>query len=220
MPANWIERVYLIGSPGIPTVKIGCSIDLARRLRTIQLMSPVKLEVLWSCEGGKDLESALHEHFASYQSHGEWFTFPVDPVVAVHEAAAGLRSAVATADQEAVVARTLTWDRGIPVQVDLAVSLYLKLRRLFGDRPFTCIDAHSSIGGTDAVVRMRIRKLCEMGFVESSGSEPGAHRASNRQRYVAHRLPPGTRLGSQVGVRDRDFDPADLLHAIDHSNTE
>lgn len=77
------ERVYVIGTPGSSTVKIGRSINVERRLADIQRMSPVPLEVLWSTPGGHELETALHRHFRPYRSHGEWFRFhrPAAPLI-------------------------------------------------------------------------------------------------------------------------------------------
>ncbi|MGW8846584.1 GIY-YIG nuclease family protein [Streptomyces xiamenensis] len=77
------EFVYVIGTPGANTVKIGRSIDVARRLADIQRMSPVPLEVLWTTPGGHELETALHRHFRPYRSHGEWFAFhrPAAPLI-------------------------------------------------------------------------------------------------------------------------------------------
>lgn len=80
------ERVYVIGTPGSNTVKIGRTIHLEKRLAEIQRMSPVQLEVLWSTPGGHALETALHRHFRARRSHGEWFAFDGDPVEAVTRA--------------------------------------------------------------------------------------------------------------------------------------
>ncbi|MFE5899891.1 GIY-YIG nuclease family protein [Streptomyces sp. NPDC056488] len=81
--------VYVIGSPNSRTVKIGVTVDLVRRLREIQNLSPVELKVLWSVPGGPALEQALHDHFSEIRSHGEWFTFASDPVQAVQAAIEG-----------------------------------------------------------------------------------------------------------------------------------
>lgn len=80
------EVVYVIGTPGSNTVKIGRTVDRAKRLATIQRMSPVPLEVLWSHPGGHELETQLHRHFHNIRSHGEWFSFEADPVEAVRGA--------------------------------------------------------------------------------------------------------------------------------------
>jgi hypothetical protein len=77
------EVVYVLGTPGSNTVKIGRTIDLTKRLAEIQRMSPVPLEALWSHPGGYELETNLHRQFSALRTHGEWFTFGGDPVVSV-----------------------------------------------------------------------------------------------------------------------------------------
>ncbi|MEV4424029.1 GIY-YIG nuclease family protein [Streptomyces sp. NPDC049602] len=79
------EFVYVMGSPGIRTVKIGRSVDPKRRLAQIQLMSPVPLELLAVHVGDHAVETYLHRRFASLRTHGEWFAFEVDPLIAVAE---------------------------------------------------------------------------------------------------------------------------------------
>ncbi|MYW66294.1 hypothetical protein GTY65_19875 [Streptomyces sp. SID8379] len=84
-------RVYVIGEPHGSMVKVGVTEgDLAKRLREIQMMCPVRLEVRWSHPGSFDLENKLHRHFAPIRSHGEWFEFgdldPVETIRAVIEA--------------------------------------------------------------------------------------------------------------------------------------
>lgn len=80
------EWVYVLGPPGGTLVKIGRTINLAKRVAEIQRMSPVPLEVLWSHPGGHELETNLHRHFAALRSHGEWFAFDEDPVALVRNA--------------------------------------------------------------------------------------------------------------------------------------
>jgi hypothetical protein len=74
------EVVYVLGTPGSNTVKIGRTTNLAKRVADIQRMSPVPLSVLWTTPGGHELETRLHRHFAVFRSHGEWFAFRVDAV--------------------------------------------------------------------------------------------------------------------------------------------
>lgn len=69
------EVVYVLGTPGSNTVKIGRTTNLKKRVADIQRMSPVPLTVLWTTTGGSELETQLHRHFAKFRSHGEWFTF-------------------------------------------------------------------------------------------------------------------------------------------------
>ncbi|GFE20077.1 GIY-YIG nuclease family protein [Streptomyces nigrescens] len=80
------EWVYVLGPPGGTLVKIGRTINLAKRVAEIQRMSPVPLEILWSHPGGHELETNLHRHFAALRSHGEWFAFTEDPVARVRSA--------------------------------------------------------------------------------------------------------------------------------------
>lgn len=66
--------VYLIGVDPGGLVKIGVSVNPHARLAQIQLMSPVRLEVLATIPcGGYDMETRLHQRFAKDRSHGEWF---------------------------------------------------------------------------------------------------------------------------------------------------
>lgn len=77
------ERVYLIGSPDSPLVKIGWSDNPERRLRDLQAGSPVLLQLLAVFEGGHLIEAELHRRFAGKRMHGEWFDLGPDPVGAV-----------------------------------------------------------------------------------------------------------------------------------------
>lgn len=74
------EVVYVLGTPGSNTVKIGRTTNLAKRVADIQRMSPVPLTVLWTTPGGHELETQLHRHFSTLRSHGEWFTFRLNAV--------------------------------------------------------------------------------------------------------------------------------------------
>ncbi|MFD5898562.1 GIY-YIG nuclease family protein [Streptomyces sp. NPDC060366] len=80
--------VYLVGSVAARPVKIGTAADVAARLRDLQCGSPVRLHVMWQTRGGRRLEHALHQRFAAYRSHGEWFDFGEDHPVAIIATAA------------------------------------------------------------------------------------------------------------------------------------
>lgn len=88
-PANDESRhpgqvVYVIGQPGSRVAKIGTTSNLRARLRAIQTGYPLRLEVLWSCPGGRRLESWLHSAFESRRLEGEWFDFrDADPALSV-----------------------------------------------------------------------------------------------------------------------------------------
>lgn len=56
-------------------VKIGYAVDLARRVPTLQVGCPYRLEVIRSLPGGLRTEAWLHEHFAKRRVRAEWFTF-------------------------------------------------------------------------------------------------------------------------------------------------
>ncbi|WP_405656894.1 MULTISPECIES: GIY-YIG nuclease family protein [unclassified Streptomyces] len=74
------DQVYVIGALDSPVAKIGVSSAPGKRLRQIQAMSPLRLEILWRGTGGYPLESRLHAHLRAYHSHGEWFDFQdLDP---------------------------------------------------------------------------------------------------------------------------------------------
>lgn len=77
------EIVYVIGSSGSDTVKIGRTTNPRKRLADIQRMSPLRLEILWAHPGGHELETNLHRQFSALRTHGEWFTFGTDPVATV-----------------------------------------------------------------------------------------------------------------------------------------
>ncbi|MER7953873.1 GIY-YIG nuclease family protein [Streptomyces sp. NPDC096030] len=77
------EFVYVIGSPGSRTVKLGRSRNPKRRLSQIQTMSPVPLALLAIHEGDHEAETYLHRAFAARRTHGEWFAFDDDPLEAV-----------------------------------------------------------------------------------------------------------------------------------------
>jgi hypothetical protein len=70
-PAGHI--VYFVGGEAGP-VKIGFTQQpMKARLVCIQNGSPVKLHVLATTPGFKQLERIYHKQFAAYRLHGEWF---------------------------------------------------------------------------------------------------------------------------------------------------
>lgn len=69
-----LTRVYLIRAESRPRrLKIGLSDDPARRLRSLQVGSPVPLTLLAHVLGSREKERYLHRRFAHLRSHGEWF---------------------------------------------------------------------------------------------------------------------------------------------------
>ncbi len=68
------EYVYFIRAKSMNwPVKIGCTIDVERRLRALEKSSPLQLEVAAYVRGGLGLERKLHAYFQANHSHGEWF---------------------------------------------------------------------------------------------------------------------------------------------------
>lgn len=72
LPDRW---VYLIGSNLTTPVKIGVATSVKARLDELRVGSPVPLHIIWKTRGGRALEHSLHEYFAPYRIHGEWFDF-------------------------------------------------------------------------------------------------------------------------------------------------
>lgn len=86
LQGNKQQVLYVIGNPKHRIAKIGITTNLPARLRTIQTGHPFRLEVLWSCPGGRRLESWLHEGLAARRLTGEWFDFgEFDPVFVVRD---------------------------------------------------------------------------------------------------------------------------------------
>lgn len=91
LQGNKQQVIYVIGHPGHRIAKVGTTSNLPARLRAIQTGHPFRLEVLWSCPGGRRLESWLHEGLAPRRLTGEWFDFDeLDPALVVKD---GVRTA-------------------------------------------------------------------------------------------------------------------------------
>ena len=75
MDDNVSRWVYLIGSTLTRPVKIGVAKNAEARLDELRIGSPVPLHIIWKARGGRALEGSLHEYFAPYRIHGEWFDF-------------------------------------------------------------------------------------------------------------------------------------------------
>lgn len=76
--------IYVIGVEGSPLVKIGLAADPAARLAGLQTGNPQPLKLLYSHEGGRELESHLHATFFDQRIRGEWFDLtPLGHPVAV-----------------------------------------------------------------------------------------------------------------------------------------
>jgi hypothetical protein len=67
--------VYLIGGDDITRYKIGHAAAVRERLAALNVASPFPLRVFATFQGGRGLETELHEHFDRWRVHGEWFEF-------------------------------------------------------------------------------------------------------------------------------------------------
>lgn len=69
-----MKRVYFIRPVGEDgPVKIGCSHEPIHRLKSVQVWSPLLLEVAAYAEGSHDHERAMQRMFIEDHLHGEWF---------------------------------------------------------------------------------------------------------------------------------------------------
>lgn len=59
-------------------IKIGCSSEPVKRLRALEIVSPVLLEVICSAPGSHGHENWLHHRFSKDRRHGEWFEWSQD----------------------------------------------------------------------------------------------------------------------------------------------
>jgi hypothetical protein len=67
-----ISKCYFIAADEGP-IKIGHSVNVQSRLKTLQSSCPLKLSVYAVAPGGEQRESAYHCQFGEYRLHGEWF---------------------------------------------------------------------------------------------------------------------------------------------------
>ncbi|SOC45733.1 T5orf172 domain-containing protein [Rhizobium subbaraonis] len=68
------QHIYFMRPVGmVGPIKIGCSASVGERLESLAVWSPFKLEILYTEPGGYKLEQKIHQAFADYHSHREWF---------------------------------------------------------------------------------------------------------------------------------------------------
>lgn len=164
------DVVYVIGPEDSQTVKIGFSNKSRRRLREIQMMSPLPLDILWSCPGGKDLEDALHGRFRKYRTHGEWFAFPayMEPVRVIRNAADVFQYAANS------FGTFQSWaDAPICEAENRRHWLNTKVRNQVGNGPFTLAQVAAALGAPLAFVEKYAAELVEAGsLVPQAGNDP------------------------------------------------
>ena len=54
-------------------IKIGCSMNVDKRLSTLQGSSPINLVLLGVIHGSYETEKAIHKLLKKHRIHGEWF---------------------------------------------------------------------------------------------------------------------------------------------------
>ncbi len=65
--------VYFIRDRHSGLIKIGCSCNEWKRLRTLQTAHGGELWLMATCPGGREREQLLHSRFAASRVRGEWF---------------------------------------------------------------------------------------------------------------------------------------------------
>lgn len=91
--------VYLVGTQQARPVKIGVASNVEARVVELQTGSPLPLYLIWKTRGGGALERDLHDRFAPYRIHGEWFDFGNENPAAVVASAAVLMGYVTHAEK-------------------------------------------------------------------------------------------------------------------------
>jgi hypothetical protein len=73
-------KIYFIQAKSGGLIKIGFSIDLKRRLRTLQSHSPLPLKIVGSMDGSLEMEKEIHGKFNKTRERGEWF-YPSEKLI-------------------------------------------------------------------------------------------------------------------------------------------
>lgn len=70
---GWVYFVRSTGGRSLTRVKIGWALDPEKRLKYLQIGSPVELELVGAFRGTRSDERAVQKQFEFYRTHGEWF---------------------------------------------------------------------------------------------------------------------------------------------------
>jgi hypothetical protein len=65
--------IYFIKSEKTHEIKIGFTVQLEKRLSSLQTAHPSKLQLLATIPGTYEYEKSLHQRFANFRLNGEWF---------------------------------------------------------------------------------------------------------------------------------------------------
>lgn len=78
--------IYFIRDAATGFVKVGHSVDPAKRLITLQIGSASALTLEMTLPGGKSVEAVFHARLATKRQRGEWFALTRDDVTAMRPA--------------------------------------------------------------------------------------------------------------------------------------
>jgi hypothetical protein len=70
-----MKVVYILYSNVHQAIKVGYASDIGSRISTIQISTPEKLSLMFTFEGGKELEEYFHERLKPFHIRGEWFEY-------------------------------------------------------------------------------------------------------------------------------------------------
>lgn len=68
-------KVYFILCKTTGLVKCGVALRPQKRLATLQVGSPTRLELIAELDGNERRERAIHKRIEQHHSHGEWFHY-------------------------------------------------------------------------------------------------------------------------------------------------
>ena len=74
-----MDKIYLIKSLNEGIYKIGVSKNPNKRLKEVQTGNPAPVEIvqLYETENAYKIESALHNRYSHFNTHGEWFELSI-----------------------------------------------------------------------------------------------------------------------------------------------
>lgn len=74
-----MDKIYLIKSLNEGVYKIGVSKNPWKRLQEVQTGNPSPIEILYlyETENAYKIETALHNRYSHFNTHGEWFELSI-----------------------------------------------------------------------------------------------------------------------------------------------
>lgn len=99
--------VYFLSAPESNVVKIGRSINPAKRIAALQAQSPCQLVLRGAIVGDETVERKAHELLAPYRHHGEWFSAVPEVQKSIARWLAGDISALRDDDDEEKTVRSI-----------------------------------------------------------------------------------------------------------------